>query len=274
MRLFEAIIEANHRACNGDQNAAIHTAPFVNSLPVVALTCIDPRLNSFFPNVLGVPEDKFIWLRNAGNMLTSTLSSTIRSLSLACAVEGGREIAVIGHTDCNICKTPIAKLIDRFNAIGIQRDHLPPNLTEFFGTFASEQQNVIRAVDLIRSSPIISSEIPIHGLMVDTQTGRLNWIINGYEALEKTMVKPPVGIKLSPIGGATDDMENLTPFHIGELKFPASKIGEGVATTQNAPLPPTTPPQQPPSSPAPAPTSAVPPVLKPYIQKDSKIWRW
>lgn len=277
MRLFEAIIEANHRACDGDENAAIHTKQFADALPVVALTCVDPRLNGFFPNVLGIPEDKFIWLRNAGNMITCTLSSTMRSLALACAVEGGKEIAIIGHTDCNVCKTPITALIDRFNAIGIRRDHLPPNLTEFFGTFASEQQNVLHAVDLIRTSPIISSKIPIHGLMVDTQTGRLNWIINGYEALGKTVVKPPVGVKLAPIGGATDDIENLAPFNVGELKFPTCKIGEGVETTHSAPPPspaPTLAPAPEPANVAPPTPPDVPPVLKPYVRKDSKFWRW
>ena len=29
----------------------------------------------------------------------------MRSLALACAVKGGEEIAIIGHTDCQICKT-------------------------------------------------------------------------------------------------------------------------------------------------------------------------
>ena len=73
---------------------------FTGELPVIALTCIDPRLNRLFPGVLGLPEEHFIWLRNAGNIITGPLSSTMRSLALACAVKGGREIAIIGHTDC------------------------------------------------------------------------------------------------------------------------------------------------------------------------------
>ena len=54
MRLFEAIIDANHRAVAGDTEAGLHPADFADALPVIALTCIDPRLNAFFPNVLGV----------------------------------------------------------------------------------------------------------------------------------------------------------------------------------------------------------------------------
>ena len=119
MRLFEAIIDANHRAVAGDTNAGLHPAEFADSLPIVALTCIDPRLNAFFPNALALPAEDFIWLRNAGNIITGTMSSTMRSLALACAVKGGREIAIIGHTDCQVAKTPATVLLDRFKALGV-----------------------------------------------------------------------------------------------------------------------------------------------------------
>jgi carbonic anhydrase len=99
MRLLEAIIDANHRALAGDPNAGLHPADFENELPLVALTCIDARLNALLPQVLGIPPEQFIWLRNAGNIITGPLSSTMRSLALACAVKGGKEIVIIGHTD-------------------------------------------------------------------------------------------------------------------------------------------------------------------------------
>ena len=56
----------------------------------MALTCIDPRLNPLIPEALGVREEDFIWLRNAGNIITGPLSSTLRSLALACAVKSGK----------------------------------------------------------------------------------------------------------------------------------------------------------------------------------------
>ncbi|HTA30752.1 MAG TPA: carbonic anhydrase, partial [Candidatus Cybelea sp.] len=119
MRLFEAILDANHRALAGDQTAGLHPDDFPDELPLAALTCIDARLNALFPAVLGLPPEKFIWLRNAGNIITGPLSSTMRSLALACAIKGAREIAVIGHTDCLVCKTTSSKLIDLFRALGI-----------------------------------------------------------------------------------------------------------------------------------------------------------
>src|SRR5882757_7591281 len=92
MRLVEAIIDANHRALAGDTNAGLHPAEFAEELPLVALTCIDVRLNALLPQVLGVPQEQFIWLRNAGNIITGPRSSTMRSLSLACAVKAERKL--------------------------------------------------------------------------------------------------------------------------------------------------------------------------------------
>src|SRR5882724_3024165 len=137
MRLFEAIIDANHRALEGDNNAGLHPADFADSLPVAALTCIDARLNPLFPEVLGVPKEHFIWLRNAGNIITGPTSSTMRSLALACAIKGGREIAIIGHTDCQVAKTSTMQLLDRLRALGVERNLLPDNINEYFGVFSS-----------------------------------------------------------------------------------------------------------------------------------------
>lgn len=229
MHLLEAIIDANHRALAGDAKAGIHPADFRESLPLVALTCIDPRLNRFFPGVLGLPEEEFIWLRNAGNILTGPLSSTMRSLALACAVKRGREIAIIGHSDCRIRQTSVSSLVDHFKALGIERSQLPENLTEFFGMFASEQQNVIHAVDLARSSPLIGPKIPVHGLLVDVGSGKLDWVVNGYETLDRSVTHAPPGVKTEPLGKDFSDLAaSIGNFNIGEMKFPEGKIGSVV----------------------------------------------
>ncbi|MGA3285427.1 MAG: carbonic anhydrase [Verrucomicrobiota bacterium] len=221
MRLFEAIIDANHRAVAGDKEAGLHPADFADELPVIALTCVDPRLNAYFPNALALPAEEFIWLRNAGNIITGPLSSTMRSLALACAVKGGREIAIIGHTDCQVCKTTTMQLLDKLKTLGVERHLLPDNINEFFGMFGSERQNVIKACDLVRHSPLIGPKIPVHGLLLDIESGRLDWIVNGYQTLETagSQLREPAG----PIGQA---MQSLGNFNIGEMKFPETKIGE------------------------------------------------
>lgn len=226
MRLFEAIIDANHRAAAGDQRAGLHPADFAASLPVAALSCIDVRLNPLLPEVLGIPEDQFIWLRNAGNIITSPTSSTMRSLALACAVKGAEEIVVIGHTDCQVCKTTTMQLLERLKNLGIERHLLPDNVNEYFGMFGSERQNVIKACDIVRHSPLIGPKVPVHGLLLEIQTGKLEWLVNGYEAWATMGDKWNEVVRSA--GETVDKLQALTDFNIGEMKFPETKIGETV----------------------------------------------
>jgi len=271
MRLFEAILDANRRAVAGDLSAGLHIADYAQELPVVALTCIDPRLNRLFPGVLALPEEQFIWLRNAGNILTGPISSTMRSLALACVVKGGREIAVIGHTDCKIRHVTISQLTERFRELGIERQHLPENLTDYFGVFASERQNVIRGVDFIRQSPLIGPRIPVHGLVVDIQSGQLEWVVNGYDVLARPSAAPG-DMRLPTLGGEVGDLAAGAGFNFGEMKFPESKIGEtaGAATPSisvpkigAAPSPPPAPTPKPPPLPPPPGRARVVPIPPP-----------
>ena len=220
MHLFESIVDANHRAVAGDASAGLHPADFEDHLPIIALTCIDPRLNAFFPNILGIPAEEFIWLRNAGNIITSPVSSTMRSLALACAVKGGKEIAIIGHTDCQVGKTTTMQLLERFKALGVERSQLPENLNEFFGMFATERQNVIKACDFVRRSPLIGPRVPVHGLLADIETGKLEWIVNGYQTLA-AQAQTSTG-HMPQLSGTS----SLDKFDIGEMKFPETKIGD------------------------------------------------
>lgn len=222
--LFEDIIDANHRALAGDTQAGLHPADYDDELPLVALTCVDARLNALLPQALGVPPEQFIWLRNAGNIITGPMSSTMRSLALACAVKGGKEVVIIGHTDCQVGKTTALQLLDRFRALGIERHMLPDNLNEYFGIFGSDRQNVLKAVELARASPLIGPKVPVQGLLIDIETGKLEWLVNGYETLASSL--SPWNQLAQAKDSAVDALTHLAEFKLGEMKFPESKIGE------------------------------------------------
>jgi carbonic anhydrase len=149
-------------------------------------------------------------------------------------VKGGREIAVIGHSDCQVCKTTVMKLTDAFRVLGVDRAKLPENMNEFFGLFASERQNVIHGAEIIRQSPLIGSKVPVHGLLMDIQTGRLEWLVNGYQTMGAPAASPAETAR-DTIGGtvkqaAFDALDlvaaKLPEFKPGEMKFPEFKIGE------------------------------------------------
>jgi carbonic anhydrase len=201
-------------------------------LPLAALTCIDARLNHLLPSMLGISEDHFIWLRNAGNIVTGPLSSTMRSLALACAVKGAKEIAIIGHSDCQVGKTTTLQLLDRLASLGVDRHHLPENLIEYFGLFGTERQNVIRGVEFVRVSPLIGAKIPVHGLLIDVHTGRLEWVVNGYRSLD-AVVTGKVGELFKKADHSFDAFAKIGSAAAEELKLPESKIGDIVSTAHD-----------------------------------------
>jgi carbonic anhydrase len=231
MRLFEAMLEANHRALAGDATAGLRPDEFADALPIAALTCIDVRLGPLLPEVLGITEADFIWLRNAGNIITGPVSSTMRSLALACAVKGAREIAIIGHTDCQVCRTSMMKLLERLKDLGVERQMLPENLNEYFGLFSSERQNVIKGCEIVRSSPLIGPKIPVHGLLVDIQTGQLEWLVNGYE--QHATMTDKWNQFVQSAGATVDHLKTLTDFKLGDMKFPETKIGATVTEAED-----------------------------------------
>jgi len=200
----------------------------------------------------------------------------MRSLALACAVKGGQEIAVIGHTDCLVGKTTTMGLIDQLRALGVERHLLPENLTEFFGMFASERQNVIKAAEIVRHSPLIGPKIPVHGLLVDIETGKLEWLVNGYQSLETATSRWTEVVKSA--GQTVDALKSLAEFKIGEMKFPETKIGETVKQAEGwlsqkvqqlEPNPPPTAPEEPPAIP---PKIPMPHPIRPriHLQRKSK----
>lgn len=271
MRLLDAILDANQRRLAGDPCATVPVAELTSALPMVALTCIDARLNHLLPDALGIPEEQFIWTRNAGNIITGPLSSTLRSLALACAVKGGREIAIIGHTDCQVGKMTMLDLLERLGKLGVDRSRLPENLVEYFGLFGSERQNVLRGVEFIRGSPLIGHNVPVHGLMFDLATGRLECISNGYEAAAPA-VSGVAGELFARANASLDALAQLGNV-ADELKVPTSRIGEVVSIAQDwlekaqhvvaavAPAPP--PVVAPPTPAAPPPPIAAKPTLDP-----------
>lgn len=241
MHLFEAILEANRRRLGGDRAASVSREEFADALPLAALTCIDPRLNRLLPEALGLAAEDFVWLRNAGNIVGDPMSSTMRSLALACAIEGAKEIAIIGHTDCLVGKSTMLQITSALQALGVDRAKLPENLTEFLGLFASERQNVLKAVEFARQSPLLGAKVPVHGALVDVQSGRLEWLVNGYQGAPAS--EAGSAVKLSAeIGGKelfTTKLD-LPAFHLGEMKFPEVKLGDfqlKVETTPAAPTP-------------------------------------
>jgi carbonic anhydrase len=170
-------------------------------------------MHPLMPEVLGVPESDFIWLTNAGAIITSPLGSTARSIALACAMHGGKEVVILGHTDCRLFHPARYAATDCLRRGGVDLGGEARALDDFLRQLFDEPSSVRFAVKQLQESPFLPRSVPMHGLMVDTESGRLEWIINGYAAAPTTGAQAPlppanasalldftVGPPLPPIG--------------------------------------------------------------------------
>ena len=71
----------------------------------------------------------------------------------------------------------------------------------------------------------------MHGLLVDVGTGKLDWLVNGYQTLDTLSSRWQEVAKSA--GHTVDALKSLTDFNIGEMKFPETKIGEIVTRGEN-----------------------------------------
>jgi len=171
-----------------------------NSLPVIGhaprkrmavVTCMDCRLVRMFEQALGLERGDVLELRTAGATISESereggASDLIRSLAGGIYLLGVREVAVIGHTQCGLAHANPTVLTASMQALGIDPQELiekeemgdVKGLLNWLGAFDDVDVNVKEVVNVIRSSPYLP-KIPVHGLVIDINTGKLEMIDRG-----------------------------------------------------------------------------------------------
>ncbi|MFZ5639998.1 MAG: beta-class carbonic anhydrase [Bacillota bacterium] len=146
-------------------------------------TCMDTRLVDFLEPAMGIKRGDAKIIKNAGNTLVDPQGGVIRSLVVAIFLLGVEEVLVIGHKDCGMANIDAPALIRKMKDRGISEtllDNMEPELLEWLGAFKDPVTNVVRVVDMIRNSPLIPKDIPVHGMIFDPRDGHLEVVSEGY----------------------------------------------------------------------------------------------
>jgi carbonic anhydrase len=148
--------------------------------PFVVLACIDPRLTGFLEPALGLPRNRAIVIRTAGNRVGRANEDVIRSVAAAIFIKRAAEVFVTGHSDCAMVRFSAAEVIDAFRNAGVPRSAFGDgDLREWFGAFPDIRSNVAGAVEFLRSCPCIPRTVKVHGLALDLGSAALEVIVNG-----------------------------------------------------------------------------------------------
>ena len=142
------------------------------------LTCMDCRLIEFFEPALGLKRGDAKIIKNAGNTIVG--EDAIRSLATAVYMLGAEEIMVVGHTECGMAGSNPDNLKVRMIESGISEEDIAKyDIGEWSGVFQDEKENVVETVRKIKNHPLIP-DIPVHGLIIDIVTGKLEVLVDGY----------------------------------------------------------------------------------------------
>jgi carbonic anhydrase len=181
-QLLSQILEHNERFV-AERERPLTKAP---AKKIALFTCMDTRLVEFLEPALGLRRGDAKVIKNAGNTIVDPTGGVIRSLVVAVYALGCEEIFVVGHRDCGMTQLDE----DELERTMLQRGVVPeaiaalrPSLREWVGAFHDPDGNVRRMVEVIRTNPLMPADVPVHGLMFDPATGRLDLLMRGEPAV-------------------------------------------------------------------------------------------
>lgn len=187
MNLLETILSANRKFVHP---GAFPPLPKNPKKQFAIFTCMDTRLVDFLEPAMGIRRGDAKVIKNAGNILVDPLhGGVVRSLVAAVFMLGVDEIFVIGHEDCGMSSVDPDKVRADMISRGITKEAINthvPDLSQWLGAFCCPNENVADVVSKLRINPLLPTDVPIHGLIFCPNDGRLDVIVNGYEAKEYT----------------------------------------------------------------------------------------
>jgi carbonic anhydrase len=158
---------------------------------MVVLTCMDTRLSELLPRAMNLRNGDAKFIKNAGAIITQPFGNVMRSVIVAIYELNAREVCVVGHHECGMTGLNSARIIEKAKLWGISEDtlttldHSGINLHRWLTGFDNVQEGVVNSVGIIRNHPLLPKGIPVHGLIIDPMTGKLDLLVDGYKMLQE-----------------------------------------------------------------------------------------
>lgn len=153
---------------------------------VAIITCMDSRLVELLLKALGFKNGDAKIIKNAGAILTQPFGSAMRSILIAVYELGAREVLVIGHHECGMTNLDTKGLVQKFIDSGIDPlvietlENSGIRMERFLRGFDRAEDGVMHSVKMIRNHPLFPEHVPVHGMIMDPVTGKLDVIVEDY----------------------------------------------------------------------------------------------
>ncbi|MGK7380009.1 beta-class carbonic anhydrase [Planococcus sp. 1R117A] len=186
MTRLEEILEYNESFVNNKEYEKYITTKFPDK-KIVILTCMDTRLLEMLPKAMNLKNGDAKIVKSAGAVINHPFGGIMRSLFVAVYELNAEEIYIIGHHDCGMAAIDPTTILAKMKARGIdektieQMEYSGVNLEEWLRGFDDVTESVRHGVNMVKNHPLMDSKVPVHGLVIDPTTGKLEIIVDGNE---------------------------------------------------------------------------------------------
>lgn len=188
-RLLDQIIEFNRSFVEQNMFEPYMTSKFPDKKFVV-LTCMDTRLIELLHASMNIKNGDVKMIKSAGGVVSTAFGGIMRSIIVAIYELGAEEVLVIGHYDCGMSNLNPQRMKQKFLERGIEERTLEIlensglHIERWLRGFEDVSESIKSSVSLIRNHPLVP-KIPVHGLVIDPNTGKLDVVDAGYELTEQ-----------------------------------------------------------------------------------------
>ena len=186
MRILEEVLAYNEQFVKDKKYEEFATSKLPNKKMVI-LTCMDTRLLELLPHALNVKNGDVKMIKNAGAVLKHPFGSVMRSILVAVYQLQADEVLVIGHHDCGMGGLKADDMISNMKKRGVTQKTLDTleysgiDVQKWLKGFSKVEESVAHSVDVIKNHPLLPENTPVHGLVIDPETGKLDLVVDGYK---------------------------------------------------------------------------------------------
>lgn len=185
MSQVSEILEFNQKFVENKEYEAYLTSRFPDK-KLMIITCMDTRLVELLPKAMNFRNGDVKIVKTAGAIISSPFGSVMRSVMVALYELNADEVIVVGHHGCGMASLNADHMLQNVKDRGIPEQVLETlensgiNLHEWLRGFDSIQDGVIQTVERIKRHPLLPPGVPVHGMIMDPETGSLELVSDGY----------------------------------------------------------------------------------------------
>lgn len=185
-KTLDEILTYNNKFVAEEKYKEYETTKFPNKRMVI-LTCMDTRLLELLPKAMNLSNGDVKIVKNAGALIMHPFGSIMRSILVAVYELQAEEVMIIGHYDCGMSGMKAEPVIEKMKQKGITEETLQTlsysgiNVEKWLHGFTSVNESVAHSVDIVKNHPLMPNDVPVHGLVIDPTTGKLDLVKSGYK---------------------------------------------------------------------------------------------